>query len=422
METLRYDKIDETLVTETLLNGLRICVVPKKNFSKTFAMFATNYGGADRRFRLADQWIDTPAGVAHYLEHKMFDMPNGNALAVLSSRGANVNAFTSSGMTAYHFESTTQYEDNLKTLLSFVSTPYFTPESVQKERGIIGQEIKMVADSPGFVLYNNLLRCLYAANPVRDSVAGTVESIAEITPEVLTSCHRVFYNPSNMTLAVVGNADPAAVIEMAESILPAAPGEVPQRDYGAAETPLPHQPSSDVQMEVSAPQFLLGAKLAPAEKGRARLRQSLIGELSLQYLLGSSAPLYNRLYADGLLNGDFEYELDYTAGTAMLLVGGESRDVSGVADAFRAEVDRLAQSGVDKALFENTRRSYYGAMLRVCGSFSALAQSLVSGVFADYCPLDIFEELQTIQAEDAAAFIAENFEAKKLALSVVRPL
>ena len=280
----------------------------------------------------------------------------------------------------------------------------------------------MVADSPGFVLYNNLLRCLYATNPVRDSVAGTVESIAEITPEVLTSCHRVFYNPSNMTLAVVGNADPAAVIEMAESILPAAPGEVPQRDYGEAETPLPHQPSSDVQMEVSAPQFLLGAKLAPAEKGRARLRQSLIGELSLQYLLGSSAPLYNRLYADGLLNGDFEYELDYTAGTAMLLVGGESRDVSGVADAFRAEVDRLAQSGVDKALFENTRRSYYGAMLRVCGSFSALAQSLVSSAFADYCPLDIFEELQTIRAEDAAAFIAENFEAKKLALSVVRPL
>lgn len=422
METLRYDKIDETLVTETLPNGLQIRVVPKKDFTKTFAMFATNYGGADRRFQLAGKWIDTPAGVAHYLEHKMFDMPDGNALAVLSSRGANVNAFTSSGLTAYHFESTTQFDDNLKTLLTFVSTPYFTPESVQKERGIIGQEIKMVEDNPGYVLYNRLLRCLYASNPVRDTVAGSVESIAEITTDTLTSCHRVFYNPSNMTLAVVGNADPAAVIEQARAILPAEPGEVPQRDYGEAETPLPHEPASDVQMEVSAPQFLFGAKLAPAPKGRARLRQSLIGELALQYLLGSSAPLYNRLYADGLLNGEFEYELDYTAGTAMLLFGGESRDVPAVTDAFHAETARILSAGLDETLFENTRRAYYGSMLRVCGSFSALAQALVSGVFADYCPLDVFEELQSIRADEILAFISESFAAEKLALSVVRPL
>lgn len=422
METLRYDKIDETLVTETLPNGLRIRVVPKKDFTKTFAMFATDYGGADRRFQLAGSWIDTPAGVAHYLEHKMFDMPDGNALAVLSSRGANVNAFTSSGMTAYHFEGTTQFEDNLKTLLTFVSTPYFTPESVQKERGIIGQEIKMVEDSPGYVLYNKLLKCLYASNPVRDSVAGTVESIAEITTDTLYSCHRVFYNPSNMTLCVVGNADPAAVIDMAHAVLPAEPGEVPQRDYGEKETPVPHQPSSDVQMEVSAPQFLFGAKLAPAPKGRERLRQSIVGELALQMLLGGSAPLYNDLYARGLLNGEFEYELDYTAGTAMLLVGGESRDIPAVTAAFQSEIARLSADGPDAALFENTRRSYYGSMLRVCGSFSSLAHALVGGVFADYCPLDVFEELQAVRAEEVLRFLAENLAPEKLALSVVRPL
>ena len=422
MERFRYDKIDETLVTETLPNGLQIRVVPKKDFAKTFAMFATNYGGADRRFQLSGNWIDTPAGVAHYLEHKMFDMPDGNALGVLSARGANVNAFTSSCMTAYHFESTTQFGENLKTLLTFVSTPYFTPESVQKERGIIGQEIKMVEDNPGYVLYNNLLKCLYASNPVRDSVAGTVESIAEITTDTLYSCHKVFYNPSNMTLSVVGNADPAAVIEMAGVLLPAEPGEVPRRDYGEAETSTPHQPFSDVQMEVSAPQFLFGAKLAPAEMGRARLRQSLVGELALQYLLGSSAPLYNRLYADGLLNGEFEYELDYTAGTAMLLAGGESRDVPGVIEAFKSEIARLGSASLDETLFENTRRSYYGSMLRVCGSFSALAHALVGGVFAGYCPLDVFEELQDVRPEDVRHFIVENLAPEKLALSVVRPL
>ncbi len=422
METIRFEKIDETLVTETLPNGLQIRVVPKKSFSKTFAMFATNYGGADRRFKLAGNWIDTPAGVAHYLEHKMFDMPDGNALSVLSARGANVNAFTSSGMTAYHFESTTQFEDNLKTLLTFVSTPYFTPESVQKERGIIGQEIKMVEDSPGFVLYNNLLKSLYASNPIRDSVAGTVESIAEITPEVLYSCHKVFYNPSNMILSVVGNADPEMVIKMAGDLLPKEPSEVPERDYGEKETPLPHQTDIDAAMEVSAPQFLFGSKVTPAERGRARLRQSLVGDLALQYLLGSSAPLFNKLYADGLLNGGFEYELDYTAGTAMLLAGGESRDVPGVMEAFRAEIARLQREGVNQTLFENTRRSYYGIMLRVCGSFSALAQSLVSGLFSGWCPLDIFEELQTVKAEDLQAFILECLAPEKLALSVVRPL
>ncbi|NLH00497.1 MAG: insulinase family protein, partial [Clostridiales bacterium] len=192
-----FDRIAETLISEILPNGLSVNIVAKPQFSKSFAMFATNYGGADRRFKLAGQWIDTPAGVAHYLEHKMFDMPYGNALNELSSRGASPNAFTSSAMTAYHFESTSEFEANLRTLLTFVSTPYFTEESVRKEQGIIGQEIRMVEDSPSYVIYNNLLRCLYSSNPVRDSVAGTVESIAEITHETLYHCHKVFYNPSN---------------------------------------------------------------------------------------------------------------------------------------------------------------------------------------------------------------------------------
>ncbi|MGI5986302.1 MAG: EF-P 5-aminopentanol modification-associated protein YfmH, partial [Oscillospiraceae bacterium] len=220
MQKSYFEKIDETLISEVLPNGLKINIIPKPQFSKSFAMFATNYGGADRRFKLADRWIDTPAGVAHFLEHKMFDMPDGNALNVLSSRGASPNAFTSSGITAYYFESTNSFEENLRTLLSFVSTPYFTPESVQKEQGIIGQEIRMVEDNPSYVVYNNLMRCLYAENPVRDSVAGTVESIAEITHETLYHCHKVFYNPSNMTLSVVGNVDPESVIKMALEMLP----------------------------------------------------------------------------------------------------------------------------------------------------------------------------------------------------------
>lgn len=422
MQKSYFEKIDETLISEVLPNGLKINIIPKPQFSKSFAMFATNYGGADRRFKLADRWIDTPAGVAHFLEHKMFDMPDGNALNVLSSRGASPNAFTSSGITAYYFESTNSFEENLRTLLSFVSTPYFTPESVQKEQGIIGQEIRMVEDNPSYVVYNNLMRCLYAENPVRDSVAGTVESIAEITHETLYHCHKVFYNPSNMTLSVVGNVDPESVIKMALEMLPAEPGEVPERDYGGKETSLPHQSEISASMEVSAPQFLFGAKLEPKKSGKARLRQMITGEIALRLLMGLSSPFFTRLYADGLLNNSFEYELDYTAGTAMILAGGESKNVEGVMNEFRSEIAKIASEGLSAELFENTRKSYYGSQLRILGSFSALSQSLADGAFADYYPLDAFEEINSISLSDVQNFIMENFTPEKLALSVISPL
>lgn len=422
MQETRFENIGELLITETLPNGLTINIVPKPEYFKSYAMFSTNYGGADRRFKLAGQWIDTPAGVAHFLEHKMFDMPDGNALNTLSANGASPNAFTSSGMTAYHFESTTGFEENLRTLLTFVSTAYFTPESVQKEQGIIGQEIRMVEDNPGFVVYNNLLRCLYANNPVRDSVAGTVESIAEITDQTLYHCHKVFYNPSNMTLAVVGNVNPAEVIRLAEDILPKASGEVPERDYGEPEGELPHQKEITVEMEVSAPQFLFGASLTPAVGGEARLKQILTGEIALRMLIGRSSSFYTRLYSEGLLNSSFEYELDFTSGTAMVLAGGESRDVSAVMAALFNETSKISADGLDLVRFENATKAQYGSMLRFLGSFSSIAQDLTEGAFGHYNPLDAFRLIETITLADVLEFIKDSLSPEKLALSVINPI
>ena len=257
MQKIEYPSVGEVFYCDTLPNGLKLSVIPKPGFARCFAQFATRYGGADRRFRLGGSFIDTPMGVAHFLEHKMFDMPSGdNALAVLAANGAQPNAYTSSGVTAYHFESTSGFDENLRMLLKFVSTPYFTDESVRKEQGIIGQEIRMGEDDPDRVIYDELLRCLYDHHPVRDSVAGTVESIAEITPETLYNCHRIFYNPGNMALAVVGDVDPEAVRDAAVEILPAEAGEVPGRDYGAPEGPLPAKARFTRAMAVSAPQFL----------------------------------------------------------------------------------------------------------------------------------------------------------------------
>ena len=230
-----HPAIGETSYTGALANGLRVTVIPRPGFLKKYACFAANYGGVMRDFSVAGQSVETPEGVAHFLEHKMFDMPWGNALAVLSSRGANPNAYTSDFITAYHFECTENFYQNLDTLLEFVSTPYFTAESVKKEQGIIGEEIGMTENDPSHAVYYGLMRCLYERCRVRDSIVGTVESIAEITPEILETCHRAFYAPSNMQLCVIGDVEPERVTEAAERILSGELSPAPEPDFGAPE-------------------------------------------------------------------------------------------------------------------------------------------------------------------------------------------
>ncbi|MFI3250745.1 MAG: pitrilysin family protein, partial [Eubacteriales bacterium] len=221
MTTTSYPRIGEKMHQAVLENGLTIFMVPKSDFQKNFAFFATKYGGMHTRFSLDDQtWIDSPAGVAHFLEHKLFDTEDGNALQDLASNGASPNAFTSSEITGYYFESTEKFLENLKILLSFVSIPWFTKESVDKEQGIIAQEICMVEDNPQWRLYNNMLEGLYKNHPIRLSVAGTVESISHITAETLYSCHKAFYNPANMVLVAAGNFDPEELISLAQEVLP----------------------------------------------------------------------------------------------------------------------------------------------------------------------------------------------------------
>ena len=286
MQLNKYDDIGESMYSATLQNGLRLRVIPKPGFSTAYAVFATNYGGAHRRFTVDGQTLDTPAGVAHFLEHKMFDLPDGeNALNILSANGADPNAFTSSGITCYYFECTEGFEENLRMLLHFVSTPYFTAETVQKEQGIIAQEIRMGEDDPNVSIYYDLLTMLYDHHPIRDRVAGTVESIAEITDKTLYDCHRVFYAPSNMVLCVEGDIDPERVLAIAEEELPKTLSPVPKADFGPEEGLLPLEHFRSREMAVSAPQFLIGAKFRPAEEGQALLRQRLVSQLALRMLV-----------------------------------------------------------------------------------------------------------------------------------------
>ena len=204
MVSKEYPRIGETMLHARLENGLHIYVDQKPEFQKSYAFFAANYGGMDMKFRLDGVWQDTPAGVAHFLEHKMFDTEDGNALQDLAANGASPNAFTSSAMTGYYFESTEKFYENLKILLSFVSIPWFTRESVDKEQGIIGQEIRMVEDDPDNQVFYALMECLFDHHPIRVPIAGTRESISHITADTLYACHKAFYTPSNMVLTVAG--------------------------------------------------------------------------------------------------------------------------------------------------------------------------------------------------------------------------
>lgn len=415
-----YERIGESVYRETLPNGLQVCVVPKPGYAKKYAFFATRYGGMDTRFRLDGKWLDTPAGIAHYLEHKMFDTKEGNALQELAKNGAEPNAFTSNAMTGYYFDSTEHFEENLKILLSFVSVPYFTDESVAKEQGIIGQEIRMIEDNPDWQIYTRMMQALYQNSTARTSIAGTVESISHITAETLYQCHKAFYTPSNMILTAVGDVDPVHVVDLARSILPRERGEKIPRDYGTEPADIAQKETS-MAMEVSTPQFLTGFKCTPAPEGEDYLRMSAIGDMACDILLGDSSPLYLRLYDQGLINTSFGGAFEMMPGVAYLYAGGDSRDARAVAGEIYREVERLAAEGIDEDFYQQVRRATFGEQLRGLNSFENIAVSLTEGYFRGYDPFRFPQVFDSITKDDILAFLRENLREERAVLSEIVP-
>jgi len=422
MKLKKYSTISEDLWSGMLPCGLPVFVVPKRGFHKNYAFFATDYGGADRRFKLGGKWINTPEGVAHFLEHKMFDTEDGNALTLLSANGASPNAYTSTDITAYHFMCTDNFRENLETLLSFVSVPYFTQESVEKEQGIIGQEIAMIEDEPDYCLYYGLLRALFKHNPMRDPVAGTVESISRISAQTLYDCHKAFYHPSNMALCVAGNVDPREVFDIAERILPKEPAEVPERDYGQPEGKTPQSQRVTASMEVSQTIFLAGCSSDPSARGRECLKTELISALALDILAGHSSPLYIRLYSEGLISSDFSASYDSAVGTAYSMFGGESSDPDRVFDAVIKEINRLSDQGPDPAFFGRIKKAALGSHIRMLNSFDAICGGIVSGYFHGYDAFESTDVLDALTLDDMTEFYRKSLSPDNMAISIITPV
>jgi len=421
MRLVEYEKLNEKLYTGTLANGCTIFVIPKPGFHKKYAYLAADYGGVDRRFKINGKWIDTPAGVAHFLEHKMFDTKDGNALEKLSANGASPNAYTSTDKTAYHFECIDMFAENLKILLDFVSVPYFTPESVEKEQGIITQEIRMVEDDPDYNLYYGLLRSLFKTNPLRDSIVGSVESIEEITADTLYDCHKVFYAPSNLALCVVGDVDHTMVFDIAESVLPKGSNELLQRDYGENEESFPVTTELIKSMEVSLPIFLAGNKVKPPARGTETFLLEIISALALEILCGHSSPLYLKLYSEGSINADFSASFDSAAGVAYTMFGGEVREPKRIFREVKNEIERLLLEGPDVELFKRIKKAAIGSHIRALNSFGVLASSTVEGHFRGYDPFEAPDLLSKVSPDDISGFIRENLISDNMAISIVNP-
>ena len=314
MNVKKFPELGEQYFEQRLDNGLLVRVIPRAGFARKLAFLAADFGSIDMRFTLDGRAVQVPAGTAHYLEHKMFDLPDGSAMEEFAKYGGSNNAFTNYTMTAYYVECTDCFEDNLRTLLKMVTTPYFTAQSVEKERGIIAQEIRMYDDSADSAVFEALFAAMYREHPARVPIAGSVESIADITAETLYDCHRAFYHPGNMILCVMGDVQPEEVVRMAAAYTPAESGNAAARDYGAPETMQIPQPRTEKRMEVSMPTFAIGFKCEPADEGAEPLRMEFLGSMAAELLAGESSALYTRLYEQGLIDADFAIDYERMKG------------------------------------------------------------------------------------------------------------
>lgn len=416
----QFETLRERMLTRTLDNGLRVYYLPKPGFSKTFAVLATDFGSVDESFTLEGTRYDTPTGVAHFLEHKMFEDEDGNALQKFADTGASPNAFTSHTMTAYHFTCTEGFEKNLEILLKFVYTPYFTAQNVEKEKGIIGQEIGMMDDTPDWQAMVGLYEGLYHAHPVRRSIAGSVESIGRITPEILFTCHKAFYSPSNMALVVAGTADFDTICAMAARYSPRASTVIGQRHYGARQDTV-NQAEIVREMQVSIPTFLMGVKDAPVQPGESRQRRAIAGDIALRILCGKTSPLYANLYESRQINASFDSEYSLLPEAACAAFGGESQDPRAVRDAILEEISHLAAQGVEEERFTRAKRASYGGMLRVLDSPEEYARRQAEACFGGEDFLDFPARYDSVTAEDVRDCYARWTQPDRVTLSVIAP-
>lgn len=421
IEKIYNETLNETLYKHVHKSGLTIYALPKKNHTKSYAAFAAKYGSLITEFKTdSDSEVTKiPDGVAHFLEHKLFEQPDGtDAFLQYAKTGANANAYTGFNNTVYLYSCTDKFYENMEILLGFVSQPYFTEENIAKEQGIIGQEIRMYDDDPSWRVFFNMLDAMYVDFTIKKDIAGTVESIAQINKEILYKCYNTFYNPGNMILFTCGNVDIERVIETADKYIKG-------NDIGDVKCFFPKEPKhinkSEItqKLSVSRPLFAIGFKdTDTGYDGAALLKKDIVTSILLEMISGEGSPLYNRLYDSGLINDSFgsEYEGEPNYGFSSFL--GESPDPHKVRDEILKEFSTLTLSEAD---FERAKKAEYGGFLRLWNSVENLSNSMVADLFKNINIFDFENVYESITFSDVKARFESHFKAENCVLSVIEP-
>lgn len=407
-------------------SGLMVYVFPKQMVS-SYAIFATKYGAIDNKFKLSTEkdFVEVPDGIAHFLEHKLFECEGGiDAFELYAKTGANANAFTTNTHTAYLFSCTENFYESLEILLDFVTHPYFTEKTVQKEQGIIGQEIRMYDDHPGARLHKELMRALYSHNKMRIDVAGTVESIAEINAELLYKCHKTFYNLNNMVLAVCGDIDPERVSDLCDKMLSKAEDITIIRDYEDENEPSHvYKKRASCKLDVSKPIFAIGIKDTSIPKDPIeRAKKAYATEILDEMLFSQSSSFYNELFEANLISPDLSNGCEMTERYAFNEISSESQDPEEVYSRFVKYIEKTKENGLDKEAFELSKRTVYASNVKSFDSTEEIGNNLIFNLFDGLDLLDIPDIINSITFEYVNELLKEGFKEEYYSMCVIEPI
>ena len=419
---IKNDRTGEQYTYVKHSTGLDIYIWKMDNYSTTHALFGTKYCSINTKFKTKDEpdFITVPNGIAHYLEHKLFENEDCDVFKLYAKTGASANAYTSFDKTAYLFSCTDNVYESLEILLSFVQNPYFTEETVQKEQGIIGQEIRMYDDNAGWRVFFNMLGGLYHNHPVKIDIAGTIESIAEINADLLYKCYYTFYNLNNMVLSIAGNVDEDRVLELCDKLLKQ--GGNPELETAFEDEPETVYKHEVVQkLEIAMPMFHVGFKGKP-EKGLDAVRAEIETNFVLSLLADESSDFYKKLYDDGIINSSFSSEVFMGDGYFCSIFAGESRNPRLVRDKIIEEINRCKKEGLDEERFNIIKKSYYGALIRDLNDAEAIATIMLNAGMEKLSAFDVIETVAAVKFEDVQKRLDKQFNTENVTLSIIEPL
>ncbi|MBE6648589.1 MAG: insulinase family protein [Ruminococcaceae bacterium] len=423
METRENKRLGEKYYYTKHKSGLDIYLFPK-SFTTTYAVFATKYGSIDRVFRVEGEAEDTviPDGLAHFMEHKLFENEDGtDAFSRYAKFGGSANAYTSFEKTAYLFYATDNVKENLEVLLDFVRHPYFTKETVDKEQGIIGQEIKMYDDLPSWKVYFNMLSALYQNHPVKIDIAGTVDSIAEITPEILHKTYKCFYNLSNMVLCISGNIDMETVLSVADKILTSPDEEIKiERKYPSEPDEIAEEKITQA-LDVAIPLYNIGLKLKHPETSEGKYKFFVENNILLTLLFDESSDFYGKLYDEGLINGKFGANYEAFRDVALVCIGGSGEDPDAVFNSIKEEFEKRRKNFFTEEEFERAKKALYAAQLSCFDGTEQIVSTFLSLIFEGMDLLELTDYIANASYEDVKRCFEENYRTDKMAISVIVP-